>query len=362
MPLNLSGPISLAGATTGESIAVELGLSSSGTITLDQANVRSLAGVPSGAITMPTNFYGKSAGSLPTVAMFYANSCGGGGLGGNIVTRINACAALIGFETTLTFCNICTNNIPTVGAGLSSSVALFARTGNASFDTIARINACGNLIGSRGSMPWQSGTRTTARNAGARTGANLLVWGCGCSLVGYATRVNSCMARVGSETIAGPSSQRRRGVASRQNESLFYNLCTNASVNRINACGTFVGSTTTAGTVRGGANGAQIGANACRNGGLAVFYGGCSGGNGTLATRINACGALVGSAAVAGATSRTTFSGAATVSTVGIYYNRVGTSGIAVRRATRINMCGTLVGSEVANLGTNRVNPMSSSL
>lgn len=60
MALNGSGPISLAGSTAGESIAVELGLSPTGAISLNDAAVRTLAGVPSGAIVMPTNFYGKS--------------------------------------------------------------------------------------------------------------------------------------------------------------------------------------------------------------------------------------------------------------------------------------------------------------
>jgi hypothetical protein len=60
MALNASGPISLAGSTTGQSIAVELGLSATGTISLNDAAVRTLAGVPSGAIIMPTNFYGKA--------------------------------------------------------------------------------------------------------------------------------------------------------------------------------------------------------------------------------------------------------------------------------------------------------------
>lgn len=60
MPLNVSGPISLGGSTVGQSIAVELGQSGTAVISLNDANVRSLAGVPSGAIIMPTNFYGKS--------------------------------------------------------------------------------------------------------------------------------------------------------------------------------------------------------------------------------------------------------------------------------------------------------------
>jgi hypothetical protein len=61
MALNLSGPISLGGTTAGQSIAVELGLSPTAAISLNQTNVRTLAGVPSGAIIMPTNFYGKSS-------------------------------------------------------------------------------------------------------------------------------------------------------------------------------------------------------------------------------------------------------------------------------------------------------------
>ena len=66
MALNSSGPISLAGSTSGQSIAVELGQSASGQISLNDTNVRTLAGVPSGQITMPTNFYGKS--NAPTFA------------------------------------------------------------------------------------------------------------------------------------------------------------------------------------------------------------------------------------------------------------------------------------------------------
>lgn len=61
MALNSSGPISLAGSTAGQSIALELSQSATGTISLNDTAVRNLAGVPSGAITMPTNFWGKSS-------------------------------------------------------------------------------------------------------------------------------------------------------------------------------------------------------------------------------------------------------------------------------------------------------------
>ena len=60
MTLNASGQISLAGSTTGQSIALELGLGATTQISLNDSAVRTLAGVPSGAIVMPTNFYGKS--------------------------------------------------------------------------------------------------------------------------------------------------------------------------------------------------------------------------------------------------------------------------------------------------------------
>jgi len=60
MALNGSGPISLGGATAGQSIALELGLGTTTTISLNQSNVRTLAGVSSGTIVMPTNFWGKA--------------------------------------------------------------------------------------------------------------------------------------------------------------------------------------------------------------------------------------------------------------------------------------------------------------
>ena len=59
MPLNSSGPISLAGTTVGVSIQKELGGTGTTQISLNDAAVRSLAGIASGAITMPTNFWGK---------------------------------------------------------------------------------------------------------------------------------------------------------------------------------------------------------------------------------------------------------------------------------------------------------------
>jgi len=60
MPLNTTGPISLAGTTTGQSIALELGRSGTAQISLNDTDVRNLLGVASGAISM-SSAYGKSA-------------------------------------------------------------------------------------------------------------------------------------------------------------------------------------------------------------------------------------------------------------------------------------------------------------
>ena len=57
MTMNSSGPISLAGTTAGQSIEIENGGNGTTMISLNDTAVRSLAGVPSGAITMPTNFW-----------------------------------------------------------------------------------------------------------------------------------------------------------------------------------------------------------------------------------------------------------------------------------------------------------------
>jgi hypothetical protein len=60
MALNPSGQISLGGNTAGESINLENSQPATATVSLNDAAVRSLAGVPSGVIVMPTNFWGKS--------------------------------------------------------------------------------------------------------------------------------------------------------------------------------------------------------------------------------------------------------------------------------------------------------------
>lgn len=58
MALELSGTMSLAGTTLGRSIALELGLNTTSTISLNDASVRGLAGIASGTISI-SDFFGK---------------------------------------------------------------------------------------------------------------------------------------------------------------------------------------------------------------------------------------------------------------------------------------------------------------
>jgi hypothetical protein len=59
MALNSSGPISLGGATVGQSINLELGKSATALASINAADFRALAGIPSGTISIGS-FYGKS--------------------------------------------------------------------------------------------------------------------------------------------------------------------------------------------------------------------------------------------------------------------------------------------------------------
>jgi hypothetical protein len=75
MTLAASGEISLAGSTANRSIAVEIygPTASAQQTSLNDTPVRSLAGVPTGAIVMPTNFYGKTY-TVPTGTQAYTTA------------------------------------------------------------------------------------------------------------------------------------------------------------------------------------------------------------------------------------------------------------------------------------------------
>jgi hypothetical protein len=118
MTLNSSGPISLGGATTGQSINLEIGAAATTQVSLNDTNVRLLAQVPTGAIQMPTNFWGKK---------FSANSAtffmmGGGGVYGSIGAAPGGGGQMIG-QTGQTVSVTGTTYSIVVGAAGSNSTA-----------------------------------------------------------------------------------------------------------------------------------------------------------------------------------------------------------------------------------------------
>jgi hypothetical protein len=292
MALNLTGPISIAGTTAGVSIQIELAGNGTTQMSLNDATVRTLAGVASGAIVMPTNFYGKSNGPAAT-GLFYGGTAAG--VPTNQAVRINSCGALVGSVTAV-------------------GTARYAMGG-------AKVGANGLFYGG-----WASGSRS-----------NLV------------TRINVCGALVGAQTTAATSRYNIAGATVGSN-GLFYagiTAVTNTNeVVRINACGALVGSVTTASTLANGRYllaGATVGSNG-------LFYAGSRGGNNmrNLVTRINACGALVGSVTAVGS-ARMALAGA-TVGSNGLFYGGLYCCGCVccgqMNTVTRINSCGALVGAE----------------
>lgn len=354
MALNLTGPISIGGATAGQSINLELGQSASATASLNDTNVRTLAGVASGAITMPTNFYGKS-NAVPT-GLFYSGytiSC----QCVNKVTRINSCGTLIGAET-----NVGSIRSRMGGATAGTTAVMYGGSdqrccGCAPTNITTRINVSGTLVGS------ETAVDVARYNQGAATiGANHVSWGgyVASNPVATVVRINSSGAQVGTTTTvsAGASGIACHAGTAVGTNGLYYagsrSTITSNVVTRINACGTLFGSTTTAGTARYALAGATIGGNG-------VFYGGSVGITfQTLVTRINACGALVGSQT--NVTVGTRYFNGAAVSSVGVYYaGQVCGVPVIVNTTTRINSCGTQVGAKT-NIGTARQYPSSASL
>lgn len=138
MALNGSGPISLAGSTAGQSIAVELGLSPTGAISLNDAAVRTLAGVPSGAIVMPTDFYGKS-NRVTASATISSNT--------NNYTVNTAKAP--GYSSGKTDFTLTINNGIIVSSTSTGSYAMTVDTSWAAGDTVTIVNN-GTILGRGG--------------------------------------------------------------------------------------------------------------------------------------------------------------------------------------------------------------------
>jgi hypothetical protein len=93
MALNSSGPISLGGSTTGQSVKLEVQNSATATISFNDSKVRTLTGTSADStLVMPTNFYGTSYAYTLTYLIIAGGgggggyNLGGGGGGGGIIT------------------------------------------------------------------------------------------------------------------------------------------------------------------------------------------------------------------------------------------------------------------------------------
>ena len=137
MTMNSSGPISLAGTTAGVSIEIENGGNGTTQISLNDTAVRSLAGVPSGAITMPTNFYGKSNTAYPTYT-FTSNTA-------NASLNVNS---ISGYSAGKSVITVTVNSSVYLYATSTSSYGLNL-TGGTTGDTITLVNN-GYIIGKGG--------------------------------------------------------------------------------------------------------------------------------------------------------------------------------------------------------------------
>ena len=162
MPLNPSGAISLGGPTVGQSIAVELGLSPTATISLNQTNVRTLAGVPSGAIIMPTNFYGKSNIVRPQRAIFGFGQGAGPSFTSTNVTNLVSNTGVMAANTPGV--GTAKNGTASATYGTDKAIFGFGITGSPSFTA----QSITNLVSNTGVMAANTPGVGTARfNLGA---------------------------------------------------------------------------------------------------------------------------------------------------------------------------------------------------
>lgn len=347
MPLNTTGPISIAGTTAGQSIQIELGGTGSSTMSLNDTNVRTLAGVPSGAIVMPTNFYGKS--NSITTGLFFGGGIASGYI--NTMTRINACGAIIGTQTA-----VGTARAQLAGASASGTAVYFGGIMPGCCccvvtNIVTRSNISGVIVGSETAIAGQA----RYQNAGAPVGSNHISYaGAPTGYDNSVIRINNSGALVGSVTTAGTARGYTMPAPVGVN-GMYYgsNYTASNTVTRINACGALVGAQTAVGTARGEGGGAKVGVNG-------VFYGGAnSQTQSALVTRINACGALVGSQTTVNPIS--TFLTGNGVGTVGVYYSGRQSTTSFVNNVNRINACGVKVGV-TTNIGTARAYATSASL
>jgi hypothetical protein len=175
MTMVSTGPISLAGnATTGglnQSVNIELGRAATATINMNESAVRTLAAVPSGAISM-SNFYGKSDRVIANVT-----------IGSDTTNYVVNTAKAAGYVAGKTDFTLTINSGVFVYSTSTGAYALQVDTSWTTGDTVTIINN-GVIIG-RGGNGGNGGTQFgPASGVGGGTGGPAL-------LVQRATSINN---------------------------------------------------------------------------------------------------------------------------------------------------------------------------
>lgn len=295
MPLNPSGPLSLGGSVVGESVALEIKKPATATISLNDPDVRKLANILSGTISLPKDFWGKSSSNFQ--AMFYAGGQDGNN-NSNQAIRINKDGGLIGPITYLG-----TARRGPAGAGNTDIGMFYGSTTPNVTSAVTRIDG--------------------------KTGLQ----------VGGETSLSIGSGDAGGCTVGPSSSPRAMYIYTTTNTSGSINSCMQADFN-----GQQYGGTPAIGTNRHGAGGARIGE-------IGMFYAGQSAWNGSkfnTVTRINNSPAQVGGETSVG-TARSFLAGCA-LEGMGIYFGGMDGGGGYSNVVTRVNADGNLIGSQT-NVG-----------
>ena len=168
MAINSSGSVSLGGSTAGQSIALELGLSATGAITLNDAGVRDLAGIASGAIVLPTNFWGAS--SIVNALIYYIGADYKGAAGDGTDTNVHKWAYCCTDPYPVAACCCRFTSLTSAGGKNYASQAKIGITCDNTMFSWGSCNASGELMQGNCNayrVPTQVGSETTWCRAAA---------------------------------------------------------------------------------------------------------------------------------------------------------------------------------------------------